>query len=152
MTDQNATQTTDRHSVLAWMRLLRVFSRIDGCSADAMRKQGLSMARFDILNHAGTRDGKTQTELAGDLFVTKGNITQIIDGMERDGLLRRERHGRSNAICLTNKGRALRQRAVADQEARITRAFSGLTDDETAQLSQLLRKLERSFESAIQAK
>ena len=132
-------------SVLAWLRLMRVYQKIDRRSADLMKQWKLSVSRFDVLNHAGNREGKTQQELANALMVTKGNVCQVLDGMEADGLLYRRRSGRTNHIFLTDKGRDLRAELVPTQEAEIERAFSALTDDEQQTLLGLLRKLDRSL-------
>ena len=41
-------------------------------------------AAVAVLNHAGNREGKTQQELADALMVTKGNVCQVLDGMEAE--------------------------------------------------------------------
>jgi DNA-binding MarR family transcriptional regulator len=134
-----------RASTIAWIRLMRVFQKIDHASAERFRTYGLSVARFDMLNHAGTSEGRTQQEIASSLLVTKGNITQLLDAMEQDGLLLRHKDGRCNRIYLTDEGRALRETMVHRQEAAIEEAFAVLTADEVAELGRILRKLDRSL-------
>lgn len=152
MTDTTATtsagdirSSTPDTAVLAWLRLMRVYHKIDRRSADLMKGWKLSVSRFDVLNHAGNGEGKSQQELADALMVTKGNVCQVLDGMEADGLLYRRRSGRTNHIYLTDKGRDLRTELVPTQEAEIEEAFSALTDDEQQTLLGLLRKLDRSL-------
>jgi DNA-binding MarR family transcriptional regulator len=125
---------------------MRVFNRIDRRSADEMRAMGLSVGRFDIINHAGVHDGATQQELADALLVTKGNITQLLDALERDGLIRREKCGRMNRIHLSEAGWELRERAMGCHVALISRAMGALTPEEQQTLGALLRKLARSLE------
>lgn len=137
--------STPDTAVLAWLRLMRVYHKMDRRSADLMKQWKLSVSRFDVLNHAGNREGKTQQELADALMVTKGNVCQVLDGMEADGLLYRRRSGRTNQIYLTDKGRDLRTELVPTQEAEIERAFSVLSDDEQQTLLNLLRKVDRSL-------
>ena len=69
-------------STIAWLRLARIYHKIDRRSAETMGRHGISVSRFDVLNHAGTPEGRTQQELARALLVTKGNITQLLDAME----------------------------------------------------------------------
>jgi MarR family 2-MHQ and catechol resistance regulon transcriptional repressor len=135
-------------AVLAWLRLMRVYHKIDHRTADLLKEWKLSVSRFDVLNHAGNGEGKTQQELADALMVTKGNICQVLDGMEAEGLLYRRRSGRTNHIYLTDEGRHLRSTLVPTQEAEIGKAFSALTDDEQQALLGLLRKLDRSLTTA----
>jgi DNA-binding MarR family transcriptional regulator len=133
--------------VRTWVRLMRVYNRIDRRSAATMRACNLSVGRFDVINHAGLNEGATQQELADALLVTKGNIAQLLDSLEREGLLRRERCGRTNRIYLTAEGHALRSRAMARHLDIIGSAMSALTDEEQKHLSTLLRKLERGLDT-----
>jgi DNA-binding MarR family transcriptional regulator len=127
------------------MRLMRVYHKIDRRTAQALKCWGLSVSRFDVLNQAGLREGRTQQDLADALLVTKGNIVQLLDGMESDGLLLRRRSGRTNHIYLTDRGRELRQDVLAAHEANIARELSILSPDEQQTLSGLLRKIDRSL-------
>lgn len=132
-------------STIAWLRLARVYQKIDRRTAETMRRHDLSVSRFDILNHAGTPEGRTQGELARALLVTKGNVTQLLDAMEGDGLLERRRHGRTKRIYLTEKGRCRRAEVVALQEAAIAEDLSALDEEEMHTLIRLLRKVDRSL-------
>ncbi len=131
--------------VRTWVRMMRIFNRIDRRSAEGFRSWNLSVARFDVINHAGLHDGITQQELADALLVTKGNIAQLLDALERDGLTRRERQGRCNLVYLTEAGRELRDRAMASHIQTISAAMDSLTSEEQQTLASLLRKLERGL-------
>jgi DNA-binding MarR family transcriptional regulator len=144
--------------VLAWLRLMRVFQKIDGASARHFEAASarffeawqpkppkLSTAQFDVLAQIGAAEGITQQELAESLFVTKGNISQLLDRMERLELVKRCQEGRSNTLFLTEQGRRLFAELVPAQEALIARLFAPLSHDEQAQLLALLRKLDQSL-------
>lgn len=133
-------------AVLAWLRLARVFRKIDTLSERFFRAQGLNLAQFDILAHLGATESMTQQELAGALLVTKGNISQLIDRMEGGGLVCRQHEGRVNHLSLTDQGRALFNRLVPAQEQLIADLFSPLTLAEQAELLRLLRKLDHHIE------
>jgi DNA-binding MarR family transcriptional regulator len=133
--------------VRAWVRIMRIYNRIDRRSVETMRAWDLSPARFDVINHAGLNDGATQQELADALLVTKGNVTQLLDSLERDGLIRREKCGRMNRIHLTDAGREVREHAMTGHVAIISKAMEALSPDEQHQLITLLRKLERSLDT-----
>lgn len=132
--------------VRTWVRLMRVFHRIDRRSAEGMRSWDLSVARFDVINHAGVHEGATQQELADALLVTKGNVCQLLDSLERDGLVRRERHGRANLVYLTDAGRDLREHAMHGHVELISTALNALSPDELQTLAELLRKVERGLD------
>ena len=145
-TQNQPTGRPRRASTLAWIRLMRVYHKLQRRAAQTSQRHDLSLGRFDVLNHAGVRAGQTQQELAAALFVTKGNICQLLDGMESDGLLQRRREGRSNHIHLTPAGHVLRSRILADHEAELTGGFQGLTATEQQTLLHLLAKLDRSLD------
>lgn len=134
-----------RSSVLAWLRLARVFQKIDRVSEVHMRSLGLTVAQFDILAQVGAAHGITQQELADRLLVTKGNISQLIDRMEKLGLLRRSQEKRSNILSLTEKGQELYDRVVPAQEDLVSKQFSALSASEVDNLLHLLRKLDHAL-------
>jgi DNA-binding MarR family transcriptional regulator len=135
-----------RPALLAWLRLARVFAKIDRASSDEMRCRGLSLAQFDVLAHVGAREGVTQQELADALLVTKGNVCQLLDRMERSGLILRQQDGRSNRLFPTDEGRKLFDAVVPSHEDRIVDQFAALTAEEQTQLLDLLRKLDRALD------
>src|SRR5512138_2056451 len=85
-------------AVLAWLRLARVFQKIDARSERFFRSQELNTAQFDVLAKVGAASGMTQQELANALLVTKGNISQLLARMEHDGLIARRQEGRTNCL------------------------------------------------------
>ncbi|MGI8968745.1 MAG: MarR family winged helix-turn-helix transcriptional regulator [Chloroflexota bacterium] len=138
-------RNTRSWAVLGWLRLARVFQKVDRLSADELRAENLSVAQFDVLAHVGSTYGPTQQELADSLLVTKGNVCQLLDRMEKRGLLERRQDGRANRLFLTDCGRALYTRVVPNHEFEIDGLFAPLTRAEQLELLRLLRKLDRSL-------
>ncbi len=131
--------------VLVWLRLARVFQKMDHASSDALRRWNLSTAQFDVLAQLGQAEGITQQELADRLLVTKGNICQLLNRMEQSGLIRRQQEGRANRLFLTVEGRALFNEVVPVEEAVLVEQFAALTLDEQRQLLALLRTLDHAL-------
>lgn len=135
-----------RHpALLAWLRLARVFHKLDATSAHHFRHHDLSVAQFDVLAQIGAAEGRSQQELAASLLVTKGNISQLLKRMEQQGLIRRCQEGRTNCLFLTEAGRQMFSQIVPAQEQLIIERFQSLTPEEQHQLLSLLRKLDRSL-------
>src|SRR5215208_4276422 len=135
-----------RHpAVLAWLRLARVFQKIDTCSERFFRSHGLNTAHFDVLAQVGAARGMTQQELADALLVTKGNISQLLSKLEQAGLITRRQEGRTNCLSLTEQGQALYDRVVPQQEALIADLRAPLADYEQRELLRLLRKLDHGI-------
>jgi DNA-binding MarR family transcriptional regulator len=132
-------------AVLAWLRLARVFQKIDTRSERFFRAHGLNTAQFDILAQVGAAEGITQQGLAAALLVTKGNISQLLNKMEQEGLIARRQVGRTNCLFLTERGRELFQLLVPQQEALIADLLASLSADEQRALLGLLRKLDHGI-------
>lgn len=136
----------ERTAVMAWLRLARIFQKIDRASAARFAASGLSVAQFDIIAQLGRSEGVSQQELADRLLVTKGNISQLIGKMERQGLIVRRPQGRANALFLAPEGQRLFASIVPTQEAHIAALFGALTTSEQRALLRLLRTLDHSLE------
>lgn len=132
-------------SVLAWLRLFRVFQKIDRAQTVHLRNWGLNVAQFDVLARVGAQRGITQQALADSLLVTKGNISLLLDRMEHLDLLKRCPEKRNNYLILTEKGQELHDRVVPAHEELIAQQMTGLSPTELTELQQLLRKLDHSL-------
>jgi DNA-binding MarR family transcriptional regulator len=100
-------KTLRQPAVLAWLRLARIYQKVDSASAQLFQGHGLNTAQFDVLARVGAQPGMTQQQLAQSLLVTKGNISQLLDRMEQQGLVERRQEGRNKHLYLTAQGQAL---------------------------------------------
>ena len=132
---------------MGWLRLMRVYHKVDRASAGRLKEWGLSVAQFDVLAQVGSSEGKTQQELADSLMVTKGNVCQLLGKMEGRGWISRVQEGRANRVYLTGEGRRLFEKVVPSHEAMIAERFSVLSEEEQTWLHELLRKFDRALEA-----
>jgi DNA-binding MarR family transcriptional regulator len=130
-----------RLGVALWVRLARPYLRNIRLAEARLRTWNLSVAQFDVLAQVGAQEGIIQQELAQRLLVTQGAVTQLLDKLERRGLIRRCPDGRLKRLVLTEEGRRLRDCVVPGQEQFQAEQFAALTRDEQRQLLTLLRKL-----------
>ncbi len=140
---RQAARTERRLGVALWVRLARLYGRNIRLAEGRLRGWDLSVAQFDVLAQVGAHEGITQQELAQRLLVTQGNITQLLDKLERRGMIQRCPDGRQNRLALTKTGRHLRDSVVPGQEQFQAEQFAALTVEEQHQLLALLRKLQR---------
>lgn len=85
---------------------------------------GITFARFEVLMLLTfSRRGRLPLGKLGQrLQVHATSVTNAIDRLERDGLVRREPHptdGRTTLAAITPKGRQLARRAVAELNERV---------------------------------
>jgi DNA-binding MarR family transcriptional regulator len=132
-------------AVAAWLRLVRIFQKVDHVSVEHFRQWDLNPAQFDVLAHVGAAEGRTQQELADGLLVTKGNVCQLLDRLEGTGLIVRRQDGRANRLYLTDAGKKLVAEAIPAHEGLIAQQFSALSPEEQVQLLELLRKVDRAL-------
>ncbi|RAS79007.1 MarR family transcriptional regulator [Priestia endophytica] len=92
----------------------------------SLRKWKLSTAQFDILVQVGSHERLSQQELANKLFVTKGNITQLLSKMEELGLIKREQEWKTKYLSLTEEGKEFFYEVVPKQEYFQASQFSNL--------------------------
>ena len=101
-------QNADR-SVRVWFRLIRLEARMQAAVGERLREIGVSIPQCDVLTTLTEREGVSQQELATRLYVTKGNISGLIDRLAEAGLVERRSTAndrRQHAIYLTEAGRA----------------------------------------------
>src|SRR5215468_11440810 len=110
--------------LLAWMRLARVFQKVDRAATDSLRCRQLSPAQVDVLAKVGSSEGISQQELANALLVTKGNVCQLLDKMEGSGLLERRPDGRVNRLFLTDQGRRVHDQVVPKHDELLAQQFN----------------------------
>ena len=130
---------------MAWLRMWRIVQKVERAAAEHLRVYGLNYAQFDVLAHVGPAEGSRQEELGESLHVTKGNISHLIDQMERRGLLWRRQEGRTKRIYLTEEGRRLFEEVVPAHEDLVHQLMSALPEEEQGRLHELLRALDRSL-------
>lgn len=124
-----------------WFRLLRLQTRLSLAMGDRLRAIGLSVPQCDVLTTLTEREGVTQSELAVRLYVTKGNISGLIDRMAAAGLVERRASAgdrRSHAIYLTEQGRGLAMAALEAQRTFIRDTLGRLPPDRLAEFEALL--------------
>lgn len=148
-------ETTERNGrignrdpgLLAWLRLLRVYTQVDRRTAELLKAYDLTVAQFDVIAQVGAHEGTTQQGLADSLMVTKGNVTQLLDRLENRGLIeRRQIPGRrGKCLFLTAEGWDLNRRVVPAQEAMVCEAFSCVPVEDRQRLHGILTQLDRAL-------
>ena len=104
-----------------YFRFVRLQQRVFGEMGQTLKPTGLSIPQFDVLSTLTEQEGLSQSDLATRLYVTKGNVSGLIDRLVDAGCVeRRSAPGdrRSNAVFLTAAGRT-----VADEGIRLQKAF-----------------------------
>jgi MarR family transcriptional regulator, organic hydroperoxide resistance regulator len=129
------------HAVRVWFRFIRLESRLQTAVAERLREVGLSVPQCDVLTTLTEAEGISQQELAKRLYVTKGNISGLLDRLESAGLVERRSTAadrRQYAIYLTAPGRLAAEKAIAVQHALIAATLGKLPPEKLATFEGLL--------------
>jgi MarR family transcriptional regulator, organic hydroperoxide resistance regulator len=124
-----------------WFRIIRLNRRASNAVAAELRTLGLSIPQFDLLSTLTEREGLSQQELAERLYVTKGNVSGLLDRMVEAGLVERRSipgDRRSNALHLTPKGRDLADQGIAAQRSYVMRTLGTLPAQDLADLERIV--------------
>ena len=124
-----------------WFRLLRLNTRIRLAMTTRLKQLNLSAAQCDVLTTLTEAEGIRQQELAQRLYVTKGNISGLVDRLVESGLVeRRSLNGdrRSHAIFLTGEGQRMAQEGIAAQRDFVARSLGRMEGGKLHELETLL--------------
>jgi len=104
----------------------------------------LTPSQFGVLESLYHLGPMCQGEVSAKILRSTGNMTLVLDNLEKRGLVRRERNlddRRMVTISLTEAGREVISRILPRQIAAIVEEMSVLTPEEQATLGRVCRKL-----------
>lgn len=107
---------------------------------------GLTETQFGVLECLFHLGPQCQKALADKLLKSGGNITLVIDNLQKSQLVERVRNPKDRryiTVELTDKGRSLMQEVFPRHAAIITDLMSILSEDEQLQMRSLCRILGR---------
>ena len=149
MSDRETIARADDHRALRiWLRLLTCTQLIERQVRSRLREQfSTTLPRFDLLAQLERhREGLKMNELSRLLMVTGGNVTAIVDQLEKEGLVERldePADRRAFRIRLTRAGeRGFGEMARAHEEW-VVELLAGLSRREHEELLKLLAKVKQ---------
>ena len=139
--------TEDSHeSLRLWLRLLTCTHIIENHVRKALAAQfKTTLPRFDLMAQLERApQGLQMGELSRRMLVTGGNVTGIVDQLERAGLIIRTEDPadrRAYLVKLTKEGRRLFSQMAVEHESWIVKLFAGIPRREQRALNESLSLL-----------
>jgi len=138
----------DHSALRIWLRLLTCTQLIERRVRSGLREEfGTTLPRFDLMAQLERhREGLKMNELSRLLMVTGGNITAIVDQLEKEGLVERlddSADRRAFRIRLTRSGEKSFTEMARAHEQWIAELLAGLTRREHVDLFRLLARLKQ---------
>jgi MarR family 2-MHQ and catechol resistance regulon transcriptional repressor len=127
-----------------YVKLMRSVESITARIHKHLASAGLTLSQFAVLEALYHLGPLYQREIGQKLLRSSGNITMVIDNLEKRGYVRRERKKedrRFMMVRLTDEGFELISNVFPPHAAVITREMSVLSTREQETLAQLCKKL-----------
>ncbi len=134
----------EKRALDAYIKLIRAGNTVSTESSRRLSEHGLTGSQFAVLEALYHLGPMCLRELAGKILRTAGNLTMVLDNLEKRGLAKRiagEKDRRYITAEITPRGRELISRVFPEHAARISEAMDRLTPREQEQLAALCRKL-----------
>jgi DNA-binding MarR family transcriptional regulator len=144
---------TDTRELRVWLRLLSctnlVLHRLRRNLKDGF---SVTLPRFDLLAQVARPPlGITLGELSRRLLVTKGNITDIVIRLEKEGLIERrkdEADGRIQHVYLTDAGEEMLEEMLVAHNQWLKELMRPMSDEEKDALMDALGVLKAALKKA----
>ena len=110
-----------------------------------LSRDDLSISQFGVLEALLHLGPMSQKDLAGKILKSHGNISVVVDNLEKRDLVTRTRGAvedrRVVIVALTPKGEGLVRSVLPDTEERIRQEMGILSDAELVDLARMCKKL-----------
>ncbi len=141
----------------AEMRTLDTFIKLTRCTnsllarlAERNTMDDLTPSQFAVLEALYHLGHMTQGEISTKVLKSGSNMTTVIDNLERDGLVRRERDDKDRRVIhvhLTEAGSGKVEAVLPGHIAALVEEFKVLSPGEQETLGELCKKLGKGRES-----
>jgi DNA-binding MarR family transcriptional regulator len=143
-----AVDQLDKEELAAWRGMLSVHAALTrALDAELMERHGLPLTSYEVLLFLADAPGgrMRMSELADSVLLSRSGLTRLVDRLERDDLLERERceeDARGYFAAITDSGRALFDEARRTHLAGVRERFvDRLSRDDLRTLGELWEKV-----------
>ena len=134
----------EEEALRLWIALARSYQSLTRVVSARVLEYGLTIPQFGILEALYHLGPLSLGELADKLLVSGGNVTYVMDRLEEQGLVYRQRSDLDRRVIearLTEEGRALIGKVFPDHAAYIRDLMGHLAREEQRELRELLKRL-----------
>lgn len=128
----------------ALIALTRSFQFVRKREMKTIKKSNLTISQFGVLEILYHKGNLRISDIIEGTLSTGGNMTVVIDNLERENLVKRKsdpKDGRASLICITEKGEKHMKDVFPEHVDNISDIFNKLSMEEKENLIKLLKKL-----------
>ncbi|MFK5997796.1 MAG: MarR family transcriptional regulator [Rhodobacterales bacterium] len=138
-------ETTSKTRLRLWLRLLKFSRGIERQLRENLRKEfGSTLPRFDVMAALNrSKDGMKMSAISGELKVSNGNVTGIVDRLVSEGFVIREAvlgDRRAMRVRLTKRGQEEFAMQATTHEAWIDTLLGSFTAQDASEMIQCLEE------------
>jgi MarR family 2-MHQ and catechol resistance regulon transcriptional repressor len=134
----------EARALKTYVKLMRAAESVTSRTHRHLASTGLTISQFAVLEALYQLGPLSQSEIGQKILRSSGNITMVIDNLEKNGLVKRKRNQadrRFYIVHLTNKGYNLIHDIFPPHAAVIAEDLGVLTAAEQDDLGRLCKKL-----------
>jgi len=127
-----------------YTKLMRAAESVTSRVHRVLATPKLTISQFGVLEALYHKGPLCQRDIAAKILKSTGNITLVIDNLEKQNLVRRERDNEDRrylTVHLTDTGTVLIAKVFEDVETSIVTEMASLNENEQELLGQLCKKL-----------
>jgi MarR family 2-MHQ and catechol resistance regulon transcriptional repressor len=127
-----------------YVKLERAASAAFAYARVGLEEAGLTLGQFAVLEALYHVGPQCLGDLARRILTSSGNLTLVIDNLQKRGLVKREQQGKDKRFvlaCITPAGEKVIAKIFPEHARRITEIMARLKPEEQDRLGDLCRKL-----------
>jgi len=137
---------SEKRALGTYVKLMRASETITMLAHQHLATHNLTTSQFGVLEALYHLGPMCQKDIGNKILKSSGNITTVVDNLEKRNLVKRNRTGsdrRFISVELTSEGRALIHNIFPSHVEGISDLLSALSAQEQKDLAELCRKLGR---------
>ena len=134
----------ERLALDTYVKLVRAAESVTSRLGSRLADLDLTHSQFGVLEALLHLGPLCQKELGEKILKSSGNVTMVVDNLEKGGLVERVRSRedrRRIAVHLTAKGREIIERVFPDHAKAVAREMGVLSQDEQEMLGRLCKRV-----------
>jgi DNA-binding MarR family transcriptional regulator len=135
--------------------MFKLYHQVSRLVNECMMDEGVSLARSKFLLLLECQGPQRSTDIACALGFAPRTVTEAIDGLERDKLVKREpdpKDRRAKIVSITDMGRTVISAAQQPQHKMIEAIFNVLTEDQKQHMKEIISCLSEKTDELQQAR
>jgi MarR family 2-MHQ and catechol resistance regulon transcriptional repressor len=152
MSDLESLSNSERAVINSYLRFIRASASTTDIASRDLLANGLTGTQYGVLDNLYHQGPMRIGELAEHGLKSCGNLTLVVDNLEKMKLVKRNRDESDRRVVVVNltaKGDKLISKLFPKHVEDINAAMSGLTKSELKELARICRKLSRKHEDVL---